>query len=179
MTIEIIAATDRAIEAAARAFPAWKATSAYDRAKILKKTADLLRERADAIARTLTREQGKPLPEARGEVLHTADTFEWFAEEGKRAYGQMIPNSAPGKRHVTLKHPVGVVAAVGTGLIFLAMLPKLAVGGGHAGSAVYFWIFSAIAIVGALRVVTHPRPVYSALYFVLTRSAGMYPAGRV
>ena len=82
---------DRAIAAAARAFPAWRALSAYDRAKILKKTADLMRERADGIARTLTLEQGKPLAEAKAEVLHSADTFEWFAEEGKRAYGQIIP----------------------------------------------------------------------------------------
>ena len=57
-------------------------------------------------------EQGKPLAEAKAEVLHSADTFEWFAEEGKRAYGQLIPNSVPGKRHVTLKHPVGVVGAI-------------------------------------------------------------------
>jgi len=85
----------------------------YDRAKVLKKTADLMRERADALARTLTSEQGKPLPEAKGEVLHSADTFEWFAEEGKRAYGQVIPNSAPGKRHITIKHPIGVVGAIG------------------------------------------------------------------
>src|SRR6202008_4253828 len=85
----------------------------YDRAKILKKTADLMRERADLLARTMTLEQGKPLPEAKAEVLHSADTFEWFAEEGKRAYGQVIPNSAPGKRHLTIKHPVGVVGAIG------------------------------------------------------------------
>ena len=71
--------------------PAWRATSVYDRAKILKKTADLMRDRADTIARALTQEQGKPLPEAKGEVLHAADTFEWFAEEGKRAYGRIIP----------------------------------------------------------------------------------------
>ena len=83
--------------------------TAYDRAKVLKKTADLMRERADAIARTLTMEQGKPLAEAKAEVLHSADTFEWFAEEGKRAYGQVIPQSQPGKRHLTIKHPVGVV----------------------------------------------------------------------
>src|SRR5215813_1975325 len=62
--------------------------------------------------RTLTMEQGKPVAEAKAEILHSADTFEWFAEEGKRAYGQVIPNSQPGKRHVTLKHPVGVVAAI-------------------------------------------------------------------
>ena len=86
--------------------------TAWDRAKVLKKTAELMRERSDAIARTLTLEQGKPLAEAKAEILHSADTFEWFAEEGKRAYGQVIPNSQPGKRHVTLKHPVGVVAAI-------------------------------------------------------------------
>src|SRR5215813_12182001 len=62
--------------------------------------------------RTLTMEQGKPVPEAKAEINHSADTFEWFAEEGKRAYGQVIPNSQPGKRHVTFKHPVGVVAAI-------------------------------------------------------------------
>src|SRR5262245_49254991 len=101
-----------AIDAAAKAMPAWMKQTPYDRAKVLKKTADLMRERADAIARTLTLEQGKPLAEARAEVLHSADTFEWFAEEGKRAYGQVIPNSLPGKRHMTIKHPVGVVAAI-------------------------------------------------------------------
>ena len=85
--------------------PAWMKLTAWDRAKVLKKTADLMRERADAIARTLTMEQGKPLAEAKAEVLHSADTFEWFAEEGKRAYGQVIPNSAPGKRHVTHQAP--------------------------------------------------------------------------
>ena len=106
------AETKRAIEAAARAMPAWMKLTPYDRAKVLKKTADLMRDRADAIARTLTMEQGKPVAEAKAEVLHSADTFEWFAEEGKRAYGQVIPNSAPGKRHLTIKHPVGVVAAI-------------------------------------------------------------------
>ncbi len=102
----------RAVAAAGRAMPAWMKQSAYDRARVLKKTAELMRERADAIARTLTTEQGKPLAEAKAEVLHSADTFEWFAEEGKRAYGQVIPNTLPGKRHMTIKHPVGVVAAI-------------------------------------------------------------------
>src|SRR5262249_32260174 len=81
-------------------------------AKVLKKTAELMRERLDAIARTLTMEQGKPLPESKAEINHSADTFEWFAEEGKRAYGQIIPHSQPGKRHLTIKHPVGVVRAI-------------------------------------------------------------------
>lgn len=106
------AEADRAIEAATRAFPTWRAASAYDRAKILKKTAELLRERVDTIARTLTREQGKPLPEAKGEVLHAADTFEWFAEEGKRAYGRTIPPSNVAKRHYAIKHPIGVVGTI-------------------------------------------------------------------
>jgi succinate-semialdehyde dehydrogenase/glutarate-semialdehyde dehydrogenase len=102
----------RAVEAAGKAMPGWMKLTAWDRGKILKKTADLMRERADSIARTLTIEQGKPVAESKAEILHSADTFEWFAEEGKRAYGQLIPNSVPGKRHVTLKHPVGVVAAI-------------------------------------------------------------------
>lgn len=102
----------RALEAAAKAMPAWKKKSSWERAKVLKKTADLMRERADDLARTLTMEQGKPLAEAKGEILHSADTFEWFAEEGKRAYGNVIPYTAENKRHITLKHPVGVVAAI-------------------------------------------------------------------
>ncbi len=102
----------KALEAAHRALPGWMKQSAWDRAKVLRKTADLMRERADALARTLTLEQGKPLPEAKAEILHSADTFEWFAEEGKRAYGQIIPNAVAGKRHMTIKHPVGVVGAI-------------------------------------------------------------------
>jgi succinate-semialdehyde dehydrogenase/glutarate-semialdehyde dehydrogenase len=102
----------RALESAQRAMPGWAKLTAWDRAKVLKKTADLMRERCDAIARTLTLEQGKPLAESRAEILHSADTFEWFGEEGKRAYGQVIPPGVPGKRHVTLRHPVGVVAAI-------------------------------------------------------------------
>ncbi len=104
--------TARAVAAAAVAMPAWMKLTAYDRAKFLKKTADLMRERADALARTMTLEQGKPLLEARGEVMHSADTFEWFAEEGKRAYGHVIPQSVAAKRHMTIKHPVGVVGAI-------------------------------------------------------------------
>lgn len=104
--------TKRALEAAHKAMPGWMKLTAWDRAKVLKKTAELMRERADAIARTLTQEQGKPLAEAKAEIMHSADTFEWFAEEGKRAYGRLIPPSVPGKRHVTVMHPVGVVGAI-------------------------------------------------------------------
>ena len=102
----------RAIDAAAAALPAWMKTTAYERARILKKTADLMRARADDLARTLTMEQGKPLAEAKAEVLHSADTFEWFAEEGKRAYGRIIPQSNAMKRHHVIKHPIGVVGTI-------------------------------------------------------------------
>jgi succinate-semialdehyde dehydrogenase / glutarate-semialdehyde dehydrogenase len=114
---------ERAIEAAARAFPSWRAVSVYERAKVLKKTAELLRERADRIAKTMTMEQGKPLAEARTEVLHSADTFEWFAEEGKRAYGRIIPAWNVAKRHYAIKHPVGVVGSI-TPWNFPAALPS-------------------------------------------------------
>jgi succinate-semialdehyde dehydrogenase/glutarate-semialdehyde dehydrogenase len=114
---------NRAIEAAAAAFPAWKAVSAYDRAKVLKETANLMRQRADTIARTLTQEQGKPFPEARAEVMHTADTFEWFAEEGKRVYGRIIPPTNIAKRHQAITHPVGVVGTI-TPWNFPAALPS-------------------------------------------------------
>jgi succinate-semialdehyde dehydrogenase / glutarate-semialdehyde dehydrogenase len=117
------AEVDRAIGAAARAFPGWRAASVYDRARVLKKAADLIRDRAGRIARTLTQEQGKPLPEAKAEVLHAADTFEWFAEEGKRAYGRTIPPSNVAKRHYVIKHPVGVVGTI-TPWNFPAALPS-------------------------------------------------------
>ncbi len=113
----------RAIDAAARAFPEWRAISAYDRAKVLKKTAELLRERVEKIGRTLTMEQGKPLAEAKTEVLHSADTFEWFAEEGKRTYGRIIPPANVAKRYYAIKHPVGVVCSI-TPWNFPAALPS-------------------------------------------------------
>lgn len=117
------AEAERAIDAAARAFPDWRARPVIERSKILKRAADLMRERADAIGRTLTLEQGKPLPEAKAEVLHAADTFEWFAEEGKRAYGRVIPAWNPTKRHFAIKHPVGVVGTI-TPWNFPAALPS-------------------------------------------------------
>ena len=114
---------ERAIDAAVRAFPTWRATTVYERAKILFRTAELLRERADRIARLLTQEQGKPLAEAKGEVLHAAETFQWFGEEGKRAYGRTIPASSAGKRLFAIKHPVGVVGTI-TPWNFPAALPS-------------------------------------------------------
>ena len=103
-------------------FPSGGPVSVYDRAKILKKTAELMRNRADRIARILTLEQGKPLTEAKTEILHSADTFEWFAEEGKRPYGRIIPPANIAKRYYAIKHPVGVVGTI-TPWNFPAALP--------------------------------------------------------
>ncbi len=101
-----------ALEAAQRALPGWKALTAYDRAAKLKRIADLIMEHVDELATIMTMEQGKPLAEARGETMVSAATFEWFAEEAKRAYGRTIPASFPNKRLFTMRHPVGVCAAV-------------------------------------------------------------------
>ena len=102
---------DRALAAAEKGFHAWRKVSAYDRAKLMRKAANLLRERADSIARLMTLEQGKPLPEARMETLAGADVIDWFAEEARRAYGRVIPARADGIYQLVLKEPVGPVAA--------------------------------------------------------------------
>jgi succinate-semialdehyde dehydrogenase/glutarate-semialdehyde dehydrogenase len=102
---------DGALAAAGRGFAEWRATSAYDRGAIIYKAGELIRERADAIAETLTLEQGKVLAEARLEVLVSADIFQWYAEEGRRAYGRIIPSRIPGARQMVVREPVGPVAA--------------------------------------------------------------------
>jgi succinate-semialdehyde dehydrogenase/glutarate-semialdehyde dehydrogenase len=102
---------DRAIQAAHKGFSVWRRTSPYDRSKVLRKAADLMRERVDHFATQLTMEEGKTLPEARIEVLASADTFDWYAEEGRRTYGRIVPTRVPGQRHLVMKEPVGVVAA--------------------------------------------------------------------
>src|SRR5271154_2129440 len=102
---------DRALEAAEKGFNAWRKISAYDRSKVMRKAADLLRSRADTIAPYLTQEQGKPLPEAKGEVLAGADVIDWFAEEARRTYGRVIPARAEGIYQLVIKEPVGPVAA--------------------------------------------------------------------
>ena len=102
---------DRALEAAAKGFKLWSRTSAFDRYKVMRKAADLLRERADKIAPLMTLEQGKPLAEAKGETLAGADVIDWFAEEARRAYGRVIPARAEGVYQLVVKEPVGPVAA--------------------------------------------------------------------
>jgi len=102
---------DRALAAAQRGFEAWRKVSAHERSAVMRKAAALLRERADAIARLLTQEQGKPLVEARGEVIAGADIIEWFANEGLRVYGRIVPSRNPNAQQLVLKEPVGPVAA--------------------------------------------------------------------
>ena len=102
---------DEALSAADKAFKIWKNTSAFDRYKILRKAADLLRKRADVIAQIMTIEQGKPLAESKGETLVGADRIDWMAEEGRRTYGRVIPARADGIFQFTVKEPVGPVAA--------------------------------------------------------------------
>lgn len=104
--------TERAVETAAKALPGWRALTAKDRAKILRKWNDLIVARADDLAALLTLEQGKPLAEARGEILYGASFIEWFAEEGKRIYGDTIPSHKTDARIMVTKEPVGVVAAI-------------------------------------------------------------------
>jgi succinate-semialdehyde dehydrogenase/glutarate-semialdehyde dehydrogenase len=102
---------DEALAAAEKGFKAWRVVSAYERSKVMRKAAELMRERADKIATIMTMEQGKPLAEAKIETMAAADIIEWFAEEGRRGYGRLIPARAPGVYQMAIKEPVGPVAA--------------------------------------------------------------------
>ncbi|HEX7075545.1 MAG TPA: NAD-dependent succinate-semialdehyde dehydrogenase [Hyphomicrobiaceae bacterium] len=104
--------TRAAIEAAHGALPRWRKRTAKERAAILKRWSGLLLENIADLARIMTAEQGKPLAEARSEITGAAGFIEWFAEEGKRAYGEIVPAAAPDRRTVVLKEPIGVVAAI-------------------------------------------------------------------
>ena len=102
---------DRALAATQRGFDAWRKTPAFDRAQTMRRAAGLVRERANAIAQLMTQEQGKPLAESRGEVLAGADILEWFADEGPRVYGRIVPARRNDMQQMVLKEPVGPVAA--------------------------------------------------------------------
>jgi succinate-semialdehyde dehydrogenase/glutarate-semialdehyde dehydrogenase len=106
-----IADLDLALAAAQRGFDTWRFTPAYDRYKIMQKAANLLRERADSIASIMTQEQGKPVAEARMEVMSAADIVDWLAEEGRRSYGRLVPSRNPSVEQKVIKEPVGPVAA--------------------------------------------------------------------
>jgi len=106
-----IADLDRALAAAQKGFETWRAIPAAERGAIMRRAATLLRERAGDIARLLTQEQGKPLAEAKGEVMAGAEIIDWFAAEGMRVYGRIVPSRNPASQQLVLKEPVGPVAA--------------------------------------------------------------------
>ena len=125
--------TRRAVEAADAAWPAWRAKTAKERSAVLRRWYELMLENQEDLARIMTTEQGKPLAEAMGEVVYAASFLEWFAEEAKRVYGDVIPGHQADKRIVVFKQPVGVVAAITPWNFPAAMItrkcaPALAVG---------------------------------------------------
>ncbi|HET6629040.1 MAG TPA: NAD-dependent succinate-semialdehyde dehydrogenase [Woeseiaceae bacterium] len=127
------AETRRAIEAADRAMVSWRAKTAIERAAVLRQWFDLMLENQEDLARIMTAEQGKPLAESRGEIAYAASYVEWFAEQGKRLYGDTIPAPANDKRLIVIRQPVGVVACITpwnfpTAMLARKVAPALAVG---------------------------------------------------
>jgi succinate-semialdehyde dehydrogenase/glutarate-semialdehyde dehydrogenase len=125
--------TARAIAAASAALPAWRARTAKERGRLLRNWYDLILANSDDLARILTAEMGKPFAEAKGEIVYGASFVEWFSEEGKRAYGDVIPTTQNDKRYLTIKQPVGVVAAITpwnfpNAMVTRKLSPGLAVG---------------------------------------------------
>jgi succinate-semialdehyde dehydrogenase / glutarate-semialdehyde dehydrogenase len=116
--------TKRAIDAAANALPAWSAKTAKERAVILRRWFDRITAETETLAQLMTSEQGKPVAEARAEVAYGASFVEWFAEEGKRAYGRTIPTTIANKRYLTIKQPIGVVAAIAPWNFPIAMITR-------------------------------------------------------
>jgi succinate-semialdehyde dehydrogenase/glutarate-semialdehyde dehydrogenase len=127
------AETQRAVDAAQRAFEPWRARTAEERARILRRWFDLLTQHQDDLALLMTREQGKPLAEAKGEIAYAASYIEWFSEEARRIYGEVLPSPWSDKRIVVLREPVGVCAAITpwnfpAAMIARKVAPALAVG---------------------------------------------------
>jgi len=118
--------TQQAIQAAEDAFPAWRALTAKERGARVRRWGELMLEHRNALAELLTREQGKPLAEAQGEVAYAASFLEWFAEEAKRSYGDVIPSSKAGSKIIVTREPVGVVAAITPWNFPLAMITRKA-----------------------------------------------------
>ena len=120
------AETKRAIDAASRAFPAWRRKTARERAAVMRRWFELMLASQDDLARLMTIEQGKPLTESKGEVVYAASFLEWFGEEAKRAYGDTIPHQQPDKRLLVVKEPIGVVACITPWNFPLAMITRKA-----------------------------------------------------
>jgi succinate-semialdehyde dehydrogenase / glutarate-semialdehyde dehydrogenase len=164
--------TRRAIEAANAAWPAWRAKTAKERAAILRKWYELMMANQDDLGMLLTAEQGKPLPEAKGEIAYGASFIEWFSEEAKRVYGDTIPGHQPDKRIVVLKEPVGVCAGITPWNFPNAMItrkagPALAAGCTMVVKPATATPFSALALAELAERAGVPKGVFS----VLTGSA--------
>ncbi|PWU26071.1 NADP-dependent succinate-semialdehyde dehydrogenase I [Pseudomonas sp. RW407] len=167
------AETRRAIEAADRALPAWRALTAKDRANRLRRWFELMIENQDDLARLMTIEQGKPLAEAKGEIAYAASFLEWFAEEAKRVYGDMIPGHQPDKRLMVIKQPIGVTAAITPWNFPSAMItrkagPALAAGCTMVLKPASQTPYSALALAELAERAGIPKGVFS----VVTGSAG-------
>ena len=119
-----VADTQAAIDAANRALPAWRGKTAKERSAILMKWFHLMNQHADDLARIMTAEQGKPLAEAKGEVAYGASFIEWFAEEGKRVYGETVPTTDNNKRYLVIKQAMGVCAAITPWNFPIAMITR-------------------------------------------------------
>ncbi|KAF1021009.1 MAG: Succinate-semialdehyde dehydrogenase [NADP(+)] GabD [Paracidovorax wautersii] len=118
------AEAEAAVAAADKAWPAWRNKTARERSLILRKWYDLILAHTDDLARIMTAEQGKPFPEAKGEVAYSAGFVEWFAEEGRRLYGETVPSTDNGRRLVVIKQPIGVCAAITPWNFPLAMITR-------------------------------------------------------
>ena len=167
------AETRRAIEAADRALPAWRALTAKERAAKLRRWYELMLENQDDLGRLMTLEQGKPLAEAKGEIAYAASFLEWFAEEAKRVYGDVIPGHQPDKRLIVLKQPIGVTAAITPWNFPAAMItrkagPALAAGCTMVLKPASQTPYSALALAELAERAGIPKGVFS----VVTGSAG-------
>jgi succinate-semialdehyde dehydrogenase/glutarate-semialdehyde dehydrogenase len=172
-----VAETKRAIEAANAAWPAWRARTAKERSNILRKWFDLMMANQEDLAVLMTAEQGKPLTESRGEIAYGASFIEWFAEEGKRIYGDTIPQHQSDKRIVVIKQPIGVCAAVTPWNFPNAMItrkagPALAAGCTMIIKPASYTPFSALALCELAERAGIPRGVIN----VVTGASG--PIGR-
>ena len=167
------AETRRAIEAADKALPAWRALTAKERANKLRRWFELMIENQDDLARLMTIEQGKPLAEAKGEIAYAASFLEWFGEEAKRIYGDTIPGHQPDKRIIVIKQPIGVTAAITPWNFPSAMItrkagPALAAGCTMVLKPASQTPYSALALAELAERAGIPKGVFS----VVTGSAG-------
>jgi succinate-semialdehyde dehydrogenase / glutarate-semialdehyde dehydrogenase len=167
---------DAAIDAAAAALDEWKAAPALERARVLRRAADLIRERKDEIALVMTSEQGKPLGEAAGEVDYAASFFEWFAGEAERVYGQIVPPMSPQNRVLVLRQPVGVTAAITPWNFPAAMMTRKLGPAMAAGCTSVVKPASATPLTAALvlRAIEDAGAPAGVVNLVTTRSSGMF-----